>query len=198
MTEPQPPAGWYPDPNDAAQQRYWDGSTWTGHTAPAATSVSAPSGDAPVGGAALPTGAPTWTMQPGMMPAPQKKAFFKRTWVLVTAAVIVVLVVLGVVFSSSDHSNAMASWIKKSGQSQLQKTWSAEVPGATVKVGKVDCVKTGGTQQYSCLVNYTVTAQGETKGFFQHVSGECDNDANCIYHTTDTPQLNGSGDNSDS
>ena len=27
------PAGWYPDPNGAAAQRYWDGSAWTEHTA---------------------------------------------------------------------------------------------------------------------------------------------------------------------
>ena len=27
------PAGWYPDFQDAAIQRYWDGSTWTSHTA---------------------------------------------------------------------------------------------------------------------------------------------------------------------
>ena len=25
-------AGWYPDPNDASAQRYWDGSAWTEHT----------------------------------------------------------------------------------------------------------------------------------------------------------------------
>jgi hypothetical protein len=24
-----PPAGWYADPDNSAQQRYWDGSTWT-------------------------------------------------------------------------------------------------------------------------------------------------------------------------
>lgn len=24
-----PPAGWYPDPTGAAQQRYWDGEQWT-------------------------------------------------------------------------------------------------------------------------------------------------------------------------
>jgi Protein of unknown function (DUF2510) len=29
------PAGWYPDPEDAAQQRYWDGAQWTEHVAPA-------------------------------------------------------------------------------------------------------------------------------------------------------------------
>lgn len=25
------PAGWYPDPDDANLQRYWDGSAWTEH-----------------------------------------------------------------------------------------------------------------------------------------------------------------------
>jgi uncharacterized protein (AIM24 family) len=30
------PAGWYPDPSNAAQQRYWDGAQWTEHTHPAA------------------------------------------------------------------------------------------------------------------------------------------------------------------
>lgn len=28
-----PPAGWYPDPQDGARQRYWDGTAWTEHTA---------------------------------------------------------------------------------------------------------------------------------------------------------------------
>jgi uncharacterized RDD family membrane protein YckC len=30
------PPGWYPDPSDASQQRYWDGVAWTEATAPAA------------------------------------------------------------------------------------------------------------------------------------------------------------------
>lgn len=30
------PAGWYPDPSNAAQQRYWDGNQWTEHVHPAA------------------------------------------------------------------------------------------------------------------------------------------------------------------
>ncbi len=29
-----PPPGWYPDPEMAATQRYWDGATWTDHRAP--------------------------------------------------------------------------------------------------------------------------------------------------------------------
>jgi len=31
-----PPAGWYPDPQDGTKQRYWDGTAWTEHTAPGA------------------------------------------------------------------------------------------------------------------------------------------------------------------
>ena len=30
------PAGWYPDPSDAAAQRWWNGAQWTEHVAPAA------------------------------------------------------------------------------------------------------------------------------------------------------------------
>lgn len=29
MSTPQPPAGWYPDPDDGSRQRYWDGDEWT-------------------------------------------------------------------------------------------------------------------------------------------------------------------------
>jgi Protein of unknown function (DUF2510) len=27
--QPQPPAGWYPDPDDPARTRYWDGAAWS-------------------------------------------------------------------------------------------------------------------------------------------------------------------------
>ena len=31
---PENPAGWYPDPQMAGTQRYWDGARWTEHRAP--------------------------------------------------------------------------------------------------------------------------------------------------------------------
>src|SRR5699024_8256775 len=37
------PAGWYPDPQQQGQLRYWDGARWTEHQAPA-------QGAAPMGG----------------------------------------------------------------------------------------------------------------------------------------------------
>jgi len=37
MSDPDlPPAAWYPDPSDAAAQRWWDGTQWTDHVAPSA------------------------------------------------------------------------------------------------------------------------------------------------------------------
>jgi hypothetical protein len=146
MSEAQPPAGWYPDPQDAQQQRYWDGATWTGHTAAAAEAVATPTGTAPQG-AAIPTGAPSWQMpMMGDAGAPKaKKPWFRRTWVIVTAAVIVVLVVLGVVFGSGgDHSNALEKAILKDGQQQLQTSIDQNVPGAKAKITSVDCVEDRG------------------------------------------------------
>ena len=32
--QPQPPAGWYPDPAGSDGLRYWDGRQWTEHTSP--------------------------------------------------------------------------------------------------------------------------------------------------------------------
>ena len=41
------PGGWYPDPVNAAQERYWDGWQWSRNTRPRAGSPSAGYGQAP-------------------------------------------------------------------------------------------------------------------------------------------------------
>ena len=35
----QTPAGWFPDPHDPSQFRYWDGTAWTEHRAPRSTTT---------------------------------------------------------------------------------------------------------------------------------------------------------------
>lgn len=57
------PAGWYPDPKNPGQQRYWDGSAWTSNFAPGSAAA------APAAGAV-------------------KKPLYKRTWFVVVAVLI--------------------------------------------------------------------------------------------------------------
>lgn len=47
MTQPQPPAGWYPDPAGGSGIRWWDGTSWTEHV-----QAAAPPGAAATPGAA--------------------------------------------------------------------------------------------------------------------------------------------------
>jgi hypothetical protein len=42
MTTPPTPADWYPDPENPAGLRYWDGTAWTEHRAPANPPVETP------------------------------------------------------------------------------------------------------------------------------------------------------------
>ena len=47
MTTPQPPAGWYTDPDGSGGHRYWDGHGWTGHQAPAPSAPPPPPPSSP-------------------------------------------------------------------------------------------------------------------------------------------------------
>jgi hypothetical protein len=66
----QQPPGWYPNPADATQLRWWDGNAWTDHTAPI----------------------PAW--QPGWDIAPQQPK--RRIWPWVVFPILAVMVVVGV------------------------------------------------------------------------------------------------------
>ncbi|WP_341729993.1 DUF2510 domain-containing protein, partial [Brooklawnia sp.] len=37
-----PPSGWYPDPVDHTQERFWDGTSWTTRQRPPATQQQPP------------------------------------------------------------------------------------------------------------------------------------------------------------
>lgn len=56
------PAGWYPDPSGAEQERWWDGAAWTPQVRQHAATVTSPSPQpAPYTGAAVAASAPAGT-----------------------------------------------------------------------------------------------------------------------------------------
>lgn len=57
---PEPSAGWYTDPDDPRQQRYWDGAQWSEHRTPA-------SGASPGGPAQETPSAATWSLVLGIL-----------------------------------------------------------------------------------------------------------------------------------
>jgi hypothetical protein len=67
-----PPAGWYADPDDGAQQRYWDGSRWTEHRAPAFQPVTAQQGPDPSGPEDDRLNEPSAVRQPDQVAGPEQ------------------------------------------------------------------------------------------------------------------------------
>ena len=47
MVGAMPPPGWFVDPTDARQLRYWDGAAWTAYTQPRSPTVPAPTAAGP-------------------------------------------------------------------------------------------------------------------------------------------------------
>ena len=198
MTQAQPPAGWYPDPQDATQQRYWDGTAWTGHTAAAGAASSAPVGDAAAGAAIPSSAAPAWSMPADAgMADPSgsgKKAWYKRKAFLIPVAIVVVLFVAGIIVAlvqGTDHSKDLENAIKDDGQAQLQKSVDENVPGAKVSITDVSCVETGSSQNYTCQIHMTLTSPdgSETVKLLQQATGSCDTkvNAHCLWHTQGDP-----------
>src|SRR4051812_48751657 len=66
----EPAAGWYPDPKDPSQRRYWDGSAWTEHTQASGGSEQEPQAAAAEPAAAEPAAAePVAPAAPAAQPA---------------------------------------------------------------------------------------------------------------------------------
>lgn len=95
------PAGWYPNPQDPTQARYWDGAQWTSHVAPAAvpeqaaTPATAPQYSTPAPVAAPPfsppPASPTFAASAPSTTTPGASS--KKKWIIggaIAAGVIVV------------------------------------------------------------------------------------------------------------
>lgn len=133
-----PPAGWYPDPAGAAALRWWNGVTWsdslhplTGHVPSAGTATSPP--EAPV---AAPWTSPTPLPAPAA-PAPDR-ARGNRTWVVVTAALVVLALLAGLLLwlpqaLSGRHeldTDAVAAQVAQSLSASTGAAIDVECPGS--------------------------------------------------------------------
>ncbi|WP_052068584.1 DUF2510 domain-containing protein [Rhodococcoides fascians] len=73
------PAGWYPDPSNQTQQRYWDGQTWSEHTQPAGP------------------------MPPPAVPAKKEKSAFRT---VLTVLGVILVIGVGISFFTSETDSA--------------------------------------------------------------------------------------------
>lgn len=101
-------AGWYDDPQDSSQLRYWDGNNWTEHRAPRVPQIPTqpaprqmPPSPGPTGG-----GSPWVSSSYGNPDNAPKKPFWRRTWVLVVGGAVVLLIIAGALGNSNDKPTA--------------------------------------------------------------------------------------------
>ena len=103
--------GWFPDQMDSTQLRWWDGRAWTDQTRPANPPVVSPVVTGP--NSATPLGGPR----------PPKKPWYRRWWAI-TAAVLVVLSVVGSL--SPDDETPASSTADSSQSAGAESTESAQ------------------------------------------------------------------------
>jgi hypothetical protein len=97
--------GWFPDQADSAQLRWWDGQAWTEHTHPVNPAAVQRSDVASPSPAAV-------AMQPAGASSASKKPWYLRWWAI-TAAVLVVLSVLGNLMSDEETPGAAATELSR-------------------------------------------------------------------------------------
>ncbi|MBQ3358393.1 MAG: DUF2510 domain-containing protein [Microbacterium sp.] len=105
------PAGWYPNPDDPTQVRYWDGAQWTLSTAPAVAPAPAPAAETMVlpttGNATFaPPPAPAFEAQPAAL-APVRPSSSKK-WLIggAIAAGVIVVGSVGAAIGSGNRTDA--------------------------------------------------------------------------------------------
>jgi hypothetical protein len=183
------PAGWYDDPEQSGQQRYWDGSAWTEHRAPggqtAPTTPPAPAAPTPppVAGAAAaptppptppPTGAPIGgaTPPPPLGTAPAKKSN-KGVWIALSIlGVVAILVILAIAaVALLGNSTDVTATIEKNLPAELESNFTAQ--GLNVSVTKVDCDKVD-DKDGPFATNCAITITGLSSPLQAEITGSVD------------------------
>jgi hypothetical protein len=153
MSDAQTPAGWYADPSDSSQQRYWDGSQWTDQRqpmppapAPGTTAVAAPPA-----------------------PPPEKKKRRTRGCLTVMAALVVIgiliLIIAAIAGGGSSNNNSGSSKSDSGKKTQLQEVTITKCgPPDAIGVVYVEGIADNTSSKRSdYLIDVTVTAPDGTQ-----------------------------------
>ena len=119
--------GWYSDPTAPNQLRYWDGASWTQFTGPS----SAP--NAPERTPIAPTEEAASPLN-GHRASPPKRPFWKRRWVIVTAGLFFLLMVVGALSSpSEDRTSSGGAPTGAPAAKRISLTGLSPADGATIR-----------------------------------------------------------------
>lgn len=174
------PAGWYDDPGQPGQQRYWDGSAWTEHRAPGAQAAPTPppataAPTAPPTTAAPmpppPVGAPTGT---AMAPPPATPAKKSRKGVWIALAILglfmfLIIVAIAAVALLGRNQDATGV-IEENLPAELESNFAAQ--SLNVSVTKVTCDKVEDKGPFS--TNCSITISGLAAPVSAVITGSVD------------------------
>jgi hypothetical protein len=188
------PAGWYDDPEQPGQQRYWDGNAWTEHRAPGAGGApTPPPAAAPAPAPAAPPAAPappppmappaaaaaaagaTAAMAPPPVAAPAKSSH-KGLWIALTVIglfFVLIIVAIAAVALLGKNTDATAK-VEENLRTGLQNDLASQ--GLDVTVSALECQdvkQENGPFTTSC----TMTVAGLTPTVPVDVTGTIDGDS---------------------
>jgi len=156
------PAGWYDDPEQPGQQRYWDGTAWTEHRAAAGAAPTPPPPGSPapppVAGSVPPPPPAAGTFSPPPTSTPAKSR--KGLWIVLGVVGGLVVVAIVAIVAIALLGDSATDVVEKNLPSALEKNFTAQ--GVDVTVSKVDCDKVSGDEgpfSTSCAISIDGLAQ---------------------------------------